>query len=120
VTVNTFSQLFYVAFMLPPRNPENSMTHFVAKTFAGIGVLDFLHNGAVAFYPHTAPSVAIQIATGVGFGVGALISDGILGSCLVYDLLSLYLGQSGSWKSLLGWYTLGAGGIVGYRTLLSK
>ena len=72
--------------MLPPRTPDNTLTHLVAKTFAGIG---------------------------------ALASDGIMGFCLVYDLFSLYLGQKGDWKMLLGAYTLGAAGIVGYRGLLS-
>ena len=115
VTLNTFGQLFYVTFMLPPRMPDNTLTHLVSKTFAGIGVLDFLHNGAVAWYPGVAPSLAVKILTGVGFGVGTLFSDGILGLCLVYDLFSLYLGQSGDWKTLLGVYTLGAAGIVGYR-----
>jgi len=101
--------------MLSPRTPDNTLTHLVAKTFAGIGILGFLHNGSVALYPGVAPSLAVKILTGVGFGVGTLVSDGIMGSCLVYDLFSLYLGQSGDWKSLLGMYTLGAAGIVGYR-----
>lgn len=118
VTVNTFSQLFYVMFILPPRTPDNTLTHLVSKTFAGIGVLDFLHNGAVALYPGVAPSLTVKILTGVGFGMGTLVSDGILGSCLVYDLFSLYLGQIGDWKTLLGVYTLGAAGIVGYRAFL--
>ena len=94
------------------------MTHLVAKTFAGIGILDLIHNGAVAFYPNTPPNLAVKILTGVGFGIGTLASDGIMGFCLVYDLFSLYLGQSGDWKSLLGIYTLGAASILGYRTII--
>ena len=104
--------------MLPPRTPENTLTHFVAKTLAGIGVLDLLHNGAVALYLGVAPNTLVKALTGVGFGLGALTSDGIMGFCLVYDLVSLYLGQKGDWKMLLGAYTLGAAGIVGYRGLL--
>lgn len=103
--------------LLPPRTAENTLTHLVAKTFAGIGVLDFLHNGAVALYPGVTPNMLVKVLTGVGFGLGALVSDGIMGFCLVYDLFSLYLGQRGDWKMLLGGYTLGAAGIVGYRML---
>ena len=51
VTINTVIQLLAVA-ALPPLRPESPMlhklTHLVAKTFAGIGVLDFIDNGGVA------------------------------------------------------------------------
>lgn len=120
MTINSLSQLFYVTTLLPPRTPENTLTHLVAKTFAGIGVLDLIHNGSVALYPGVAPNTLVKVLTGVGFGIGALASDGIMGFCLVYDLFSLYLGQQGDWKMLLGAYTLGAAGIVGYRGLLSS
>ncbi|EGO31207.1 hypothetical protein SERLADRAFT_345145 [Serpula lacrymans var. lacrymans S7.9] len=53
VTVNTLVQLYAVFYLLGPSSPfalsgVNFLTHIVAKTFAGIGVLDFLDNGAVA------------------------------------------------------------------------
>lgn len=56
VTINTFAQLVAVA-ALPPLTPTSPMlhrlTHLVAKTFAGIGVLDFIDNAGVALVsPH--------------------------------------------------------------------
>lgn len=51
VTINTAAQLFAVS-QLPPltasSHPLLRITHLVAKTFAGIGILDFVDNGAVA------------------------------------------------------------------------
>ena len=47
VTINSFSQLYAVA-TLPPYGPDTALTHWVAKTTAGIGLLDFVDNGAVA------------------------------------------------------------------------
>ena len=51
VTINTAAQLFAVARL--PALTANSptllwTTHLVAKTFAGIGILDFVDNGGVA------------------------------------------------------------------------
>lgn len=50
VTINSTIQLLAVA-MLPPLTESSSqlmrLTHYVAKTFAGVGVLDFLDNGGV-------------------------------------------------------------------------
>ena len=59
VTVNTAIQLLAVA-RLPPLTPTSSRlkytTHLVAKTFAGIGILDFIDNGGVATVcPYHAP-----------------------------------------------------------------
>jgi len=51
VTINTFAQLYYMIAKLSPMNKRSTssiLTHVVAKTFAGTGVLDFLHNGPVA------------------------------------------------------------------------
>ena len=101
--------------MLPPRTKDNTLTHLVAKTFAGIGILDLIHNGSVALYPGVPPNTLVKVLTGVGFGAAALASDGIMGFCLAYDLLSLFLGQSGDWKLLLGGYAAGVAGLVGYR-----
>ena len=51
VTINTFSQLYAVS-RLPPVTEASPallrLTHLVAKTSAGIGVLDFVDNGSVA------------------------------------------------------------------------
>ena len=105
----------YVTTILPARTKENTITHLVAKTFTGIGILDLLHNFSVALYPGISPSPLVKVLTGVGFGAAALASDGIMGFCLVYDLLSLFLGQKGDWKVLLGGYTVGVAGLVGYH-----
>ena len=47
VTINSVSQLYAVS-RLPPMTSENALTHLVAKTTAGIGLLDFVDNGGVA------------------------------------------------------------------------
>lgn len=94
------------------------MTHVVSKTFAGIGILDFLHNSSAAFFKDQSPSLAVKALTGVGFGLGAAASDWIFGGCLVYDLVALAVGQTGNWRTLLGMYALGAAGIVTARNIV--
>ena len=51
VSVNTAAQLFAVS-RLPALTSSSPrllfVTHLVAKTFAGVGVLDFVDNGGVA------------------------------------------------------------------------
>ena len=59
VVVNTAAQLWYVFTQLPAMNTKNwrsILTHVVAKSFAGIGVLDILHNTSCAFFKNEAPS----------------------------------------------------------------
>ncbi|KAF8857531.1 hypothetical protein BDZ45DRAFT_705194 [Acephala macrosclerotiorum] len=95
VLINSFTQLYYI-FRLPPMNTRSTssiLTHIVSKTFAGIGVLDFLHNGS------------------------------IFGGCLVYDLVALSVGQSGirgqeGWGKLLGGFAVRTAAIVGVRSWL--
>lgn len=119
VIINTVAQLGYIATALEPldtRSTPNYLTHIVAKTFAGIGVLDLLHNSAAAYYRGVPPSGLVQIATGVGFAAAASVSDWIFGGCLVYDLAALAVGQAGSsWGNLLGGYAAMTAGIVGFR-----
>lgn len=55
------------------------LTHVVAKTFAGIGVLDLLHNTSVAYFQDHAPSTFIKVLTGVIFGGCSIFSDWIFG-----------------------------------------
>jgi hypothetical protein len=115
VTINTLTQLFYITTQLEPldtRSTPNVLTHVVAKTFAGIGVLDLLHNTSAAYFKGVAPSTTVQVATGLGFAGAAACSDWIFGGCLVYDLVALACGQSGGWGNLLGAYAAGAAGIV--------
>lgn len=116
VIINTVSQLFYCAAKLGPMNTDSRsslLTHVVAKTFAGIGVLDLLHNTSAAYFKDQPATTLVKVLTGVIFGAGVLTSDVILGSCLVYDLVALAVGQSGtSWRLLLGGYAVGAAAIV--------
>ena len=121
VTINSLSQLYFIIARLGPLNTKSTssvLTHLNAKTFAGIGVLDFLHNGSVAFFKDQPASTAVRALTGVGFGLASAASDWIFGACLVYDLVALSVGQSGSWSKLLGAYAVGSAGIVAAKNLL--
>lgn len=121
VTINSAAQLYYIATKLRPMNTNSTssvLTHIVSKTFAGIGVLDFLHNYSAAFRVGESPSTFIKALTGVGFGFASLCSDWIFGGCMVYDLIALSLGQTGDWSRLLGLYAVGSAGIVAAKNLL--
>lgn len=125
VIINSLSQLYYIFGRLPPMNLNSTnsvLTHIVSKTFAGIGVLDLLHNGSVAYFVHQQPSTAVKVLTGLGFGGLAACSDWIFGGCLVYDLVALAVGQRAygneSWSNLLGLYAVGAAGIVAVRNIM--
>lgn len=123
VTINTLTQLYYVAAKIPTMDTSSTssiLTHIVSKTFAGIGVLDLLHNGSVAFFNHQiTPSLLTKVLTGVGFGLASASSDWILGGCMVYDLVALTVGQiqqgDTSWGQLLGLYAVGSAAIVGLK-----
>lgn len=121
VTINSAAQLYYITQRLGPLNKSSTssvLTHIVSKTFAGIGVLDFLHNYSAAFRVGEQPSTFIKVATGVGFGLASAFSDWIFGGCMVYDLGALALGQTGDWSKLLSLYALGSAGIVAARNLI--
>ena len=119
VTINTLAQLWYLT-RLPRLNKKSTssiLTHVVSKTFAGIGVLDLLHNGSAAFFKDEAPSFAVKLLTGIGFGLASVTSDWIFGGCMVYDLVALAAGQQGSWRNLLSLYAVGSAGIVAAKNL---
>lgn len=123
VIVNSAVQLWYTFTQLEPMNTKSTgsvLTHIVAKTFAGIGVLDFLHNTSVAYFKDVEPSGLIKAITGLGFAGLSAMSDWIFGGCLVYDLVGLSVGQSAysqdkSWPGLLGGLAVGCAAIVGLR-----
>jgi hypothetical protein len=124
VVINSVAQLYYISRRLPPMDISSTnsvLTHIVSKTFAGIGVLDLLHNSSVAYFVNAQPSTAVKVATGIGFGLLSATSDWIFGGCLVYDLVALAVGQSVygnvGWSRLLGIYAGGAAAIVGMRNL---
>jgi hypothetical protein len=122
VIINSLAQLYYVFGRLGPMNLnswDSILTHIVSKTFAGIGVLDLLHNGSVAYATGQPPSTLIKVVTGVGFGLLASSSDWIFGGCLVYDLVALTVGQriygNASWSNMLGAYAAGTAAVVGVK-----
>ncbi|KAG9579208.1 hypothetical protein KCU77_g11761, partial [Aureobasidium melanogenum] len=122
VVVNSLSQLYFIFTKLGPMNTSSTssiLTHINAKTFAGIGVLDFLHNLSVAYYKDALPSTAIKAVTGAGFAGLAACSDWIFGGCLVYDLVALSVGQATlnnpNWSKMLGGFAVMTAGIVGLR-----
>ena len=123
VIVNTLAQLYYVFTQLEPMNTRSwpsILTHVVSKSFAGIGVLDLLHNTSVAYFKDENPSALVKVATGLGFAGLSAVSDWILGGCLAYDLIGLSVGQASyssdkSWSFLLGAYAVGCAAIVGMK-----
>lgn len=125
VIINSLTQLYYVFGKLQPMNTNSTtsvLTHVVAKTFAGIGVLDLLHNGSVAYFKDAPATMTVKVLTALGFGLASAASDWIFGGCLVYDLVAMAVGQSvqgkdGSWGGLLAAYAVGAAGIIGAKNL---
>ena len=99
------------------RSTTSVLTHVVAKTFAGIGVLDLIQNGSVAYFKDAPATMTVKVMTGLGFGLLSAASDWIFGGCMVYDLAALAVGQSGSWRNLLAVYAVGAAGIVAAKNL---
>ncbi|CCL98071.1 uncharacterized protein FIBRA_00065 [Fibroporia radiculosa] len=127
VTVNTFAQLFAVA-RLPLLTPKSStimrLTHVVAITFAGIGVLDLIDNGGVVLRYRAPPSILVQGITYTLFPVATAASTPFFGAILLYDLFAIFVGQydvsdAEQWSARVGWTALATGGIVGVKALLS-
>ena len=123
VIINSLSQLYYVFGKLPAMNTNSTssiLTHIVSKTFAGIGVLDLLHNGSVAFAKDQPATTMVKALTAVGFGLASAAGDWIFGGCMVYDLIGLAIGQSSldpGWSKTLGAYAVGSAAIVAGKNL---
>ena len=120
VVVNSCTQLYYMFATLRPMNTKSTtsiLTNIVCRTFAGIGVLDLVHNGSVAYFKDAPATMTVKVVTALGFGLLSAASDWIFGGCLVYDLVALAVGQGGSWGQLLGAYAVGAAGIVTAKNL---
>jgi hypothetical protein len=78
LVINTLSQVFFISTSLKPRNlksPNSVLTLVVSKTFAGIGVLDLLHNTSAAYFKDAASTTLVKVATGLGFGAAASVSN---------------------------------------------
>ncbi|KAG8901997.1 hypothetical protein FRB99_004981 [Tulasnella sp. 403] len=123
--LNTFVHLLFISTRLPPISYDNWDTHTVANLFAGLGILDIFHNGAVAYQAYIqqglgivdyiAPSLPIKLITGLVFISGSACGEWILGEVLVFDLMALSVAQRGSWATLLGVYALLCSLTVGLR-----
>ncbi|KAH9923143.1 uncharacterized protein BXZ73DRAFT_51034 [Epithele typhae] len=125
VTVNTLAQLVAVA-ALPPLRPDSDallrLTHAAAKTFAGIGVLDFIDNGGVALRAHAPPTGFLQALTCVLFPLLAAGSSPMFGSVLLYDVVAITVGQTGvrgagAWPVRLAWTAGATAVIVGLKSV---
>ena len=120
VVVNGCTQLYYMFARLRPMNTNSTtsvLTNIVSRMFAGIGVLDILHNSSVAHFKDVPATMTVRVVTALGFGLLSAASDWIFGGCLVYDLVALAVGQGGSWGQLLGVYAVGTAGIVVAKNL---
>ena len=120
VVINSLTQLYYVFARLPPMDTSSTtsvLTNIVSRTFAGIGVLDLVHNGSVAYFKDVPATMTVKVVTALGFGLLSAGSDWIFGGCMVYDLVALAMGQTGAWRNLLGAYAVGAAGIVAAKNL---
>ncbi|KAF7792511.1 hypothetical protein EIP86_003552 [Pleurotus ostreatoroseus] len=96
----------------------------IAKTFAGIGILDFVDNGGVALQYRAPPSTVVQVLTYAVFPVAAVFSRPLFGTTLVYDLVAMYAGQRSvagaeDWSMRLGWTALAVGAIVGFKGMMA-
>ena len=121
VVVNGLTQLYYMYAKLRPMNTKSTtsiLTNIVSRTFAGIGVLDLLHNGSVAYFQNAPATTSVKVVTALIFGLFSVSSDWLFGGCMVYDLVALAVGQGGSWGQILGAYAVGAAGIVTAKNLV--
>lgn len=95
---------------------QQKLTNIIGITFAGIGVLDLLHNGSIAWAPATAPSALVKVATVVGLPLLAYAGPPLFGACIAYDLVGVAIGQRQlAGKALDG---LGGGGGQGWSMLV--
>lgn len=89
-------------------------TRLVAKSFAGIGVFDLLHNASAAYFRGVPPSSAVKVATGLR--VRGRREREQLGAWRVFGLRSC--GGGGAERGVegaAGVYAVGAAGIVAAR-----
>ncbi|KAI0694424.1 hypothetical protein BC835DRAFT_1274564 [Cytidiella melzeri] len=127
VTINTAAHLFAVA-RLPPLTANSPRllyaTHFVAKSIAGIGILDFIDNAGVASQYRAPPARFAQALTYGLFPAAAALAGPFFGSTIAFDILAVYVGQRGvmgaeSWSTRLGYTALATVGVVAAKALLA-
>ncbi|KAM0788561.1 hypothetical protein ACM66B_001686 [Microbotryomycetes sp. NB124-2] len=136
VAINSITQLVYVMRGLPPRTSATLLTHLNAKTFAGIGLLDFVHNLSAGFFAGVGPNLFAKLLTPLTSVLLTILTDDwMLGAFVTYDLVALALGQAlgppsvtGSghagpvlggkaWPTLLALYAGGTGALTLARFL---
>ncbi|GAA96931.1 uncharacterized protein L969DRAFT_19805 [Mixia osmundae IAM 14324] len=119
VIINSASQLYYL-FARAQNLPQTDLTHLVCSTFAGIGVLDMLHNGALAFFPQVVsqPAGWVQALSAVGFAAGVATSKSLsFAASLVFNTVALTLAQSGQWQQVMGGTSVVGAAILAARLL---
>ncbi|KAJ9121631.1 hypothetical protein QFC22_002251 [Naganishia vaughanmartiniae] len=111
VIVNTLQSLYWVYFRraMNPTTYQEKLTNAVAISFAGVGILDFLHNTSIAYFPRQAPSFAVKAAAVIGFPLLAWFSPVAMGLCLVYDSVGVSIGQYQLANKTVGSYGGGGG-----------
>jgi len=123
VAVNTLAQLYYVCAVMPSdtsvNGTETRATRWVAQTFAGIGILDLLHNSSVAYFRNVSPNLVTQILTPIAFAASSLISTPLMNACIAYDALGIFLGQRNYNVGGQGWTNLIGGTAVGCAAILA-
>lgn len=95
---------------------QQRLTNIIGITFAGVGVLDLLHNGSIAWAPSQAPNLMVKAATVLGLPLLAYAGPPLFGACIAYDLFGVAIGQRQlANKALDG---LGGGGGHGWSMLV--
>ncbi|KAJ9102447.1 hypothetical protein QFC21_002847 [Naganishia friedmannii] len=111
VIVNTLQSLYWVYFRraMNPTTYQEKLTNAVAISFAGVGILDFLHNTSIAYFPRQAPSLAVKAAAFIGFPLLAWFSPVAMGMALCYDAIGISIGQYQLANKTIGSYGGGGG-----------
>lgn len=95
VIVNTLQSLYWV-YTKRAANPntwQEKIANAVGYSFAGIGVLDFLHNTSIGFFPRQAPSTLVKALALVGFPLASILSPVAMGLSFLYVQLAITIGQ---------------------------
>jgi len=132
VIVNTLQSLYWVYAKRAPRPNtwQQKLANAVGVSFAGIGVLDFLHNTSIGFFTRQSPSTAVKWSALLGFPIASYLSPVSMGLSFVYNQVAIALGQwslaSGSldgfgggggyeWAKMMGLGAVATAAVVGLR-----
>ena len=120
VFVEALVMLYYMLVKLQPLDPRSGtsiLNNLVCRAYAGIGILDIVHNTSIAYFKDVPATISVKVVTGIFFGFLTLVSDWIFGATLVYDLFAIAANQDGSWRVLLAAYGVIAAAIVGIKNI---